>query len=230
MYKSVHGGDIYSEQNNNIGKNIVDYSANVNPLGLPASVKEAIKNSIKNCVNYPDPLCRKLIEKLAKYLNIKKEYLFISNGAADVLFKLALTVKPGRAVLLAPTFADYEKALRTVDCKFTYYELQEEKNFIAGYDLLKKINSRVDLVVICNPNNPTGKLIDEYLLLEVLEKCCRTGTKLLLDECFMDFVDGDKAYSLCSKLDKYHNLIILKAFTKTYACLLYTSPSPRDCS
>ncbi|WP_418311682.1 pyridoxal phosphate-dependent aminotransferase, partial [Phascolarctobacterium faecium] len=77
--------------------------------------------------------------------------------------------------------------------------------------------SRVDLVVICNPNNPTGKLIDEDLLLEILEKCCRTGTKLLLDECFMDFVDGDKAYSLCSKLDKYHNLIILKAFTKTYA-------------
>lgn len=73
------------------------------------------------------------------------------------------------------------------------------------------------MVVICNPNNPTGKLIDEDLLLEVLEKCCRTGTKLLLDECFMDFVDGDKAYSLCSKLDKYHNLIILKAFTKTYA-------------
>lgn len=72
MYKSVHGGDIYSEQNNSLGKNIVDYSANVNPLGLPSSVKEAIKNSIKNCVNYPDPLCRELIEKLAKYLNIKK--------------------------------------------------------------------------------------------------------------------------------------------------------------
>ena len=109
MYKSVHGGDIYSEQNNSLGKNIVDYSANVNPLGLPVSVKEAIKNSIKNCVNYPDPLCRELIEKLAKYLNIKKEYLFISNGAADVLFKLALTVKPGRAVLLAPTFAQAVK-------------------------------------------------------------------------------------------------------------------------
>lgn len=98
---------------------------------------------------------------------------------------------------------------------------RKKKNFIAGYDLLKKINSRVDLVVICNPNNPTGKLIDEDLLLEVLEKCCRTGTKLLLDECFMDFVDGDKAYSLCSKLDKYHNLIILKAFTKHMRCQAY---------
>lgn len=76
MYKSVHGGDIYSEQNNSLGKNIVDYSANVNPLGLPVSVKEAIKNSIKNCVNYPDPLCRELIEKLAKYLNIKKRISF----------------------------------------------------------------------------------------------------------------------------------------------------------
>lgn len=217
MYKPVHGGDIYSEQNKGSGKNLVDYSANVNPLGLPASVKEAIKNSIRNCVNYPDPLCRELTEKLARYLNVKKEQLFISNGAADVLFKLALALKPRRAVLLAPTFADYEKALRTVDCKFTYYDLQEENNFVAENDLLKKINSRVDLVVICNPNNPTGKLMDKDLLLELLEKCCRTGTRLLVDECFMDFVDTEKAYSLSSKLEKYHNLIILKAFTKTYA-------------
>ena len=194
MYKPVHGGDIYSEQNKGSGKNLVDYSANVNPLGLPASVKEAIKNSIRNCVNYPDPLCRELTEKLARYLNVKKEQLFISNGAADVLFKLALALKPRRAVLLAPTFADYEKALRTVDCKFTYYDLLEENNFVAENDLLKKINSRVDLVVICNPNNPTGKLMDKDLLLELLEKCCRTGTRLLVDECFMDFVDTEKSY------------------------------------
>lgn len=138
MYKPVHGGDIYSEQNKGSGQNLVDYSANVNPLGLPASVKEAIKNSIKNCVNYPDPLCRELTEKLARHLNVKKEQLFISNGAADVLFKLALALRPKRAVLLAPTFADYEKALRTVDCKFTYYDLQEENNFVAENDLLKK--------------------------------------------------------------------------------------------
>lgn len=217
MYKSVHGGDIYSEQNKTPGKKLIDYSANVNPLGLPTSVKDAIKEAIKNCVNYPDPLCRELTEKLANYLKVRKDYLFISNGAADVLFKLALAEKPKRAVLLAPTFADYEKALKTVDCKFTYYELKEENDFLVGQDILKTINSRVDIVVVCNPNNPTGKLIDKNLLLEVLEKCSRTGTKLLVDECFMEFVDDKKAYSLKTKLAKYHNLIILKAFTKTYA-------------
>ncbi|WP_293659460.1 threonine-phosphate decarboxylase CobD [uncultured Phascolarctobacterium sp.] len=217
MYKSVHGGDIYSEQNKALGSNLVDYSANVNPLGLPASVKDAVKNAIKNCVNYPDPLCRELAEKLAHHLKVRKDYLFISNGAADVLFKLALAAKPKRAVLLAPTFADYEKALQTVGCKFTYYDLREGDNFVIGPDLLKKINSRVDMVVICNPNNPTGKLMDKALLEELLEKCSRTGTKLLVDECFMDFVDDEKAYSLRPKLNKYPNLIILKAFTKTYA-------------
>ena len=193
MYKSVHGGDIYSEQNKALGSNLVDYSANVNPLGLPASVKDAVKNAIKNCVNYPDPLCRELAEKLAHHLKVRKDYLFISNGAADVLFKLALAAKPKRAVLLAPTFADYEKALQTVGCKFTYYDLREGDNFVIGPDLLKKINSRVDMVVICNPNNPTGKLMDKALLEELLEKCSRTGTKLLVDECFMDFVDDEKA-------------------------------------
>lgn len=217
MYKSVHGGDIYSEENQALGKKLVDYSANVNPLGLPPAVKEAVKNAIKNCVNYPDPLCRELTEKLARHLQINKNCLFISNGAADVLFKLALASKPKRTVLLAPTFADYEKALRTVACKFTYYDLQEANNFVVGSDLLKKINSRVDWLVICNPNNPTGKLMDKDLLTEVLEKCSRTGTRLLVDECFMDFVDDAKAYSLRSLLSEYPNLVILKAFTKTYA-------------
>ncbi len=217
MYKSVHGGDIYSEKNKKTGRHLVDYSANVNPLGLPVSVKEALKKAIKNCVNYPDPLCRELIEKLAGYLKTRKEYFFISNGAADVLFKLALTAKPKRALLLAPTFSDYEKALRTVDCKCIYYELQENENFTVGKDFLKMINSRVDMVVICNPNNPTGKLIDKNLLEEILSKCLLTGTKLLVDECFMDFVDDTKAYSMCPALKRFPNLIILKAFTKTYA-------------
>lgn len=217
MYKYVHGGDIYSEKNKKLGAKLVDYSANINPLGIPASVKEAVKNAIKKCVNYPDPFCRELIEKLSKYLKISKEYCFISNGAADVLFKLALTLKPKRALLLAPTFADYEKALTTVLCKFTYYELQEKNSFVVTRDILKQINSRIDLIVICNPNNPTGKLMDQDLLLEVVEKAFKTDTKVLIDECFMDFVDDEKAYSLRTVLKKYPNLIILKAFTKTYA-------------
>ena len=217
MYKYEHGGDIYSRETTADGKRFVDFSANINPLGLPLGVKEAVKSALKGCVNYPDPFCRRLTKATADFLGVQPEYLFFGNGAADVLFRLALALKPKRAVLLAPTFADYEKALRSVKCAINYYELKEDEAFIPGKGLMGKITNRVDLVVVCNPNNPTGQLMDRFQLERALNKCRALGAKLLVDECFMDFVSKDKAYSMKDLLAEYPELIILKAFTKTFA-------------
>ena len=214
MYNYVHGGDVYSLPE---GKKVIDFSANINPLGLPRGVKNALKAAINVCADYPDPFCRKLTEKLARYHNLEQKYIFLSNGAADVLFKLALAIKPGKALLLAPTFADYEKALATVNCKIDYFGLSAGNDFRVDDSILTKINNDTDLVIICNPNNPTGQLTEETLLLKILDKCRSTGTYLLVDECFMDFVDKEKGFSLKKYLSEYDNLIILKAFTKTYA-------------
>lgn len=217
MYKYEHGGDIYSQELSAAGKPFVDYSANINPLGIPNGVKNAIKNALRLCVNYPDPFCRKLAADTAKFLGVPKEYLFFGNGAADVLFRLALALRPRKALLLAPTFADYEKSLRSVNCSIKYYALPEDKNFSVQRSILNKITPSTDIVYICNPNNPTGVICDEELLLSILEKCAQVNARLLVDECFMDFVDEEKSYSLRDKLSSYSNLIILKAFTKTFA-------------
>lgn len=214
MYTYVHGGDIYTASGK---KNLADYSANINPLGLPQSVKKAIVKSIAGCADYPDPFCRRLTEKLAGFLAVPGEYIFFSNGAADVLFKLTLALRPKKALLLAPTFADYEKALRSVGCGIDYYLLQEENNFEPQSDILRQLTPDIDFVVICNPNNPTGKLINKELLTEIIEKCQKLNIKILIDECFMDFVADENAYSMIEKLQSNNNLIILKAFTKTYA-------------
>ena len=128
-----------------------------------------------------------------------------------------MAIKPGKALLLAPTFADYEKALATVNCKIDYFGLSAGNDFRVDDSILTKINNDTDLVIICNPNNPTGQLTEETLLLKILDKCRSTGTYLLVDECFMDFVDKEKGFSLKKYLSEYDNLIILKAFTKTYA-------------
>ena len=217
MYKYEHGGDIYSQETTADGKRFVDFSANINPLGLPLGVKEAVKSALKSCINYPDAFCRRLTGATAELLGVQPEQLFFGNGAADVLFRLALALKPKRALLLAPTFADYEKALRSVDCSIKYFELREDEDFVPGKDLVGKISSRIDLVVICNPNNPTGQLMERLQLERVLQKCRMVGAKLLVDECFMDFVAKEKAYSLRDLLAEYPELIILKAFTKTFA-------------
>ena len=217
MYKYQHGGDVYSNKLAPNGKPFVDFSANINPLGIPNGVKVALRNALKQCVNYPDPFCRELRTATASFLQVAEENIFFGNGAADVLFRLALALKPKRALLLAPTFADYEKALRSVDCEIEYYNLQEAKAFKVEHDILQAITPDIDIVVICNPNNPTGQLTNRELLLEILNKCVEVNIKLLIDECFMDFVDEAKAFSMRDLLEQYPNLIILKAFTKTFA-------------
>lgn len=217
MYKYEHGGDIYTQKTTPEGKPFIDFSANINPLGLPAGIKQAVKQALKYCTNYPDPFCRELGKAVSAYLGVREEQLYFGNGAADVLFRLVLALKPRQALILAPTFADYEKALRSVDCKVQYYDLKPEKEFIPEGGLIGKITPRTQLVILCNPNNPTGQLIPRILLERVVKKCRLVGAKLILDECFMDFVNADEAFSMRDCLDEYPELIILKAFTKTFA-------------
>ena len=217
MYKYEHGGDIYQKRFLSGGKRVVDYSANLNPLGLPVAVKKAVVKALKDCENYPDPFCRDLSAAIGDKFGLPKEYVFCGNGAADVLFRLALAVKPKRALLLAPTFADYEKALLTVHTEIVYYPLTEANAFAVQEDILNKVDESIDFIVICNPNNPTGMLTKRDLLLRLLQKAEACKAYVLVDECFMDFVAEPEAYTLLQQLVGYKNLIILKAFTKTYA-------------
>ena len=217
MYKYEHGGDVYTQKLTPEGKPFVDFSANINPLGLPSGIKQAVRDALKSCVNYPDPFCRELTQAMSAYLQLPEEYFFFGNGAADVLFRLVLALKPRQATILAPTFADYEKALKSVNCKVTYLELTPENDFIPGNNLISKVSPRTQLVILCNPNNPTGQLAPRILLERVLKKCRAIGAHLLIDECFMDFVAEDEAYSMMDMLAAYPELIILKAFTKTFA-------------
>ncbi len=216
MYKYQHGGDIYSEKATSTGKTLLDFSANINPFGLPLGVRDAIVKSINQCVNYPDAFCRELRVATAEFLGVSPDYLFFGNGAADVLFRLTLAVKPRKALLLAPTFADYEKALRAVGCEVELYKLDRE-SFLVKEDILEKINPSLDMLVICNPNNPTGLLCRQELLKAILNRCQACGTLMLLDECFMDFVPPEQGYSFKGYIEEYLNLVILKAFTKTFA-------------
>ncbi len=216
MYEYVHGGDVYSVGETNRG-NILDFSANINPLGLPEEVKIAIREAIKACENYPDPFCRQLVKALAEHEDVDPDKIFCANGASEIIFRLALGIKPQKALLLAPTFADYEKALRTIGCTVEYYRLSAENNFLIKEDFVSQLNESIDIVIICNPNNPTGQLCSKDFLKKVLLKCLETNTLVLVDECFIDFIDKPEEYSVQAYLKEFPNLIILKAFTKIYA-------------
>ncbi len=209
MYQ--HGGDVYR---NNVR---LDFSSNINLMGIPESVLQAAKRGVELSCNYPDTECNELRDAISIKEGIPKDMIVCGNGAADLIFSLVIATKPKRALLLSPTFHEYERALQSVDCRISYYQLLEENGFKLGTDFVEEINGDIDIVFLCNPNNPTGVLIDRLWLKNILQKCKDSNCFLVVDECFMDFVPEERDYTLKGLCKESKNLFVLKAFTKLYA-------------
>lgn len=210
--KHQHGGDVYRY------KGCIDFSSNCNPLGTPQSVVEAVKESASRMSDYPDVRCQDLRDALAAYEDVSPSALFIGNGAAEVIFALCLALKPKKALVPAPTFAEYEQALSNVDCQAVHEYLKDEEGFCVGDGFIQAIcRERPQIVFLCNPNNPTGVVASAEFLREALKVCEETGALLALDECFNDFIQDRDQYTMKPYLADHPSLFILKAFTKRYA-------------
>ena len=216
MVKLVHGGDIYSARER-IQGTILDFSANINPLGLPDSVKSALMERLDDFALYPDPLCRELVQKIAESEQIAPEHILCANGAAELIFRLVQAIRPRCALVVAPTFAEYEQALNGCSCRIEYHLLKQEQDFVLDDSVLEKIHPHTGIVFLCNPNNPTGQLVDQKLLERILVRCSSCGALLVVDECFRDFLEDCDGNSMKGWVEKFPNLLILRAFTKHFA-------------
>lgn len=206
-----HGGDVYGKAD------VIDYSANINLRGIPEGIVQAALEGIKASIHYPDVRCQELREAIAAEEGLPVDYIRCGNGAADVIFSLVLATKPKKALMPAPTFYEYEQALRANGCDITYHYLREENDFLFGEDFIDALNSEYDIVFVCNPNNPSGGLCKPDYMKRVLAKCEECDILLVLDECFNDLLDEPEAYTMVSELKNSKHLFILKAFTKLYA-------------
>lgn len=211
MKNHVHGGNVYQY------KNCIDFSANCNPLGTPDSVILAGTESLQKVFQYPQVGYQPLRKAIADYEGVKSSQIICGNGAAELIFTLCKALSPENALLLAPTFAEYQQALESVGCKITHHILYEEEGFHLKEQILSKLTSNIDVLFICNPNNPTGILTDKNFLQKILEKCAANHIFLVVDECFQDFIEEPENYTLKDMLEQYDNLFLLKAFTKRYA-------------
>lgn len=199
-------------------KGCIDFSANCNPLGTPESVIRAAAESAARMADYPDVHCQELKRALAVYEGVGQEQLCLGNGAAEVIFSLCLAVRPQKALLPAPTFAEYEQALSSVGCEVVHVFLKEKKGFCIDGEFVQAIRrERPRMVFLCNPNNPTGVLTSREFLLQILDACEKAGSLLVLDECFNDFIRDREEYTMKAYLSDRPALFILKAFTKRYA-------------
>jgi threonine-phosphate decarboxylase len=206
----VHGGDVYQN------RVTLDFSANVNPYGTPEPVKAAIRAAAEEVDRYPDPYCTALRARLSALHGVSPDEILCGNGAAELIFSFVQAVRPKRVLLPVPSFAEYETALRCADATPAFYPLARENGFAVTEEILGAITKDTDALLLCSPNNPTGRSVDSALLLRILDRCRETGTWLFLDECFQDLCDADKAFSLVDRLTEGDRVLILRAFTKTY--------------
>lgn len=209
--KYEHGGDIYTY------KNMLDFSVNINPFGPPESVTEAAKQGVEFAAVYPDSQCRRLRKKLAKKQNIPIDSYIFGNGAAELIYTLVLSEKPRRALLPVPAFSEYEQALKTIGCEIIYFKTKEKNCFCIDENFLEEINESLDIVFLCSPVNPSGHAIDKKLIEQTAERCEHFGIRLVLDECFIEFLPEPGKYSMINELERFHVLFVLRAFTKIYA-------------
>ena len=212
----VHGGD-WAGYRARFGHDALDFSANVSPLGLPQGVADAIAAALPTADRYPDPLCRELRTALSRAEQLPEPWILCGNGAADLIYRLGWALKPRRALLPAPTFAEYAAALESVGCEVKRKNLHEADDFAVTEAFVQAVNQSIDLVFLCQPNNPTGQITPPELVQRLVRRCADCGAVLVVDECFLDFLQQRDALTAKPLLQTAPNLVILKAFTKLYA-------------
>ncbi len=211
----LHGGNIYKIKG---GEKMLDYSANINPLGVPTSLKNLISNNIDKLVNYPDPKYTDLKKSIAKYTNVDADNILVGNGAVELIFLIIKSIKAKKALIVAPTFVEYKRALELINSNIDYISYEKNNSiFVTPVEKIKKeINDKdYDLIIICNPNNPTGHLSALEEISKINKVAKKNKCKLLIDEAFIDFLPSGEEIS--SKNLKDENIFITRAFTKFYA-------------
>lgn len=215
----IHGGNIWNAKKYHPhDKGIIDFSANVNPLGPSQKAIKAVHNSLWQIPFYPDPNSIMLREAISHHLGeMEADNIIVGNGSTELIYLFCETfLKKGDSVLMpAPTFGEYENAAKRVGCRSNHVNLGRDFK-INPRDFIDRIDSSTKVIFLCNPNNPTSILTSRNDLLEIIEKASRKNVIVFLDEDFIEFVDKEKRYSLTSKVKNYPILFILRSFTKVF--------------
>lgn len=200
-----------------IDSNYLDFSVNTNAFGIPDTIRQNISSVINAVGFYPDSDCSTLSAALAEKYKISSNCILCGNGADDLLYRLVFALNPHKALIIEPTFEEYSHALELIGCSVYHYQLSPTNQFKLDQNVLSVITNDLDILFLCNPNNPTGNLVCEPLMGEIIKKCRKENILLVIDECFLEFVQEWEQYTLKQKAALSSNIIVIDAFTKTYS-------------
>ena len=215
----AHGGEILDAAGKSGFKReeILDFSSSVNPLGPSKKALKAAKNSFKEIPAYPDSNSNELRQAIADHFDgLSKNNVIVGNGSTELMYLFAETFmkKGDTAVIPAPTFGEYESAVRKTGETPKFVKL--DKNFNVEADVFAREMAGAKIVFLCNPNNPTSILIPTETLKGIIEEALAQDSLVFLDEDFLEFVENEQALSMINKIKAYPNLFILRSFTKIF--------------
>jgi len=203
-----HGGDTASHPGVRL-----DFSINVNPLGVPDEVTQALTSGPgfhQALTSYPDPQCRELRGTLARIHGVGTAQILCGNGASDLIYRVLDACRPRRVLVMAPTFTEYERAARVCGAEVLHHRL-DPPFFDLTETVLDAVTEDIDMVFCCQPNNPTGRLVDPDLLSRLIGRTRDTHTMLVIDECFLPFTETPSSIGCPDP-----HILVLRAFTKTH--------------
>jgi L-threonine-O-3-phosphate decarboxylase len=215
----VHGAEVLgaAEESGLLPQDILDFSSSVNPLGPSKKALEAAKKAFSQIAAYPDSNSNELRQVIAGHFSgLSKGNVVVGNGSTELMYLFAeVFLKKGdKAVMPAPTFGEYESAVRKTGEAPKFVKLG--KTFNIDAEVFKRELADSKLVFLCNPNNPTSKLIPQETLKSIIEAALEQDTFVFLDEDFLEFVDNEKTLTMIGKINNYPNLFILRSFTKIF--------------
>jgi cobyric acid synthase CobQ/L-threonine-O-3-phosphate decarboxylase len=190
---------------------LIDFSASINPAGYVEELRPAISRALETIVHYPDPFCCELRDVISKKYHVASSSIIVGNGATELIYILPEAIKPGRALVMAPSYSDYERAALAGGVPVAFSQLEEKHSFVP---CLPKIDEEIkngDMVFVGNPNNPAGTLLKAGDIIRLAKK--RGDAFFVVDESFMDFVECPE--SVLPAVGE--NLAVVKSFTKFYA-------------
>jgi threonine-phosphate decarboxylase len=210
----AHGGDIYSEGLFK-GKDLIDFSSNINPLGVPKTFLDNYGETINSITRYPDIEYRELKKHLVNYVDeknyIKSDNFVLGNGASEIIDLAISSIK--RLLIVVPSFGGYEASARKWGCELEYSYLKDDMSYDYE-DIYSKLDN-VDGLIIGNPNNPSGNVIDKVRFNNILEYCEKNNKIIIIDEAFIEFT-GSMDLSYTKEIKDFKCIFIIRALTKFF--------------
>lgn len=215
-----HGSDIEQiEQYYHIPKErIIQFGANVNPLGLSNSIREKLAGSLDIITRYPDRDYKSLRKVIAGYCNVDMDYVVTGNGSTELISLLIGQRNARHALVIGPTYSEYKRELSLTGGRISNYYLNESHDFQLDIeDLKRNLEGDVDFLIFCNPNNPTSSALKQREIKAVLDACRKRDIFVMIDETYVEFAPSISEITAMPFVPDYGNLMVIRGVSKFFA-------------